>query len=223
MWDLVIGYNGLGRVLGGGGGPGGSRAGQGASFAGTAGWGRLFNDVVGGQISWLLPFAAIALVAGVAMSWKRPRTDLPRAALVLWGGWLVVHFTVFSLADGTMHPYYTTALAPAIAALTGIGAVVLLRRVPPRGRWGWVLVAGLAATGIWSFFLLRRTPGWHPWLAWTVAALSAGAVLAAAVPLAGAVRGGKRSGGASSSPLTGASPLSGSSPLSEASPLAGAS
>ena len=132
VWDLVIGYNGLGRVLGGGGGPagGGSGGGPGGragggfgggtgggpTFAGTSGWGRLFNDILGGQISWLLPFATVALVAGVILLWRRPRTDLRRAAVVLWGGWLAVHFTVFSLADGIMHPYYTTALAPAVAS-----------------------------------------------------------------------------------------------------------
>jgi 4-amino-4-deoxy-L-arabinose transferase-like glycosyltransferase len=128
VWDLVIGYNGLGRVTGNeGGGRGGPGGGQGAGFAGASGPGRLFNDVVGGQISWLLPFAALVLVVGVVTFWKRPRTDLARAALVLWGGWLVVHFVVFSFADGTMHPYYTTALAPAVGALTGIGGVLSLR------------------------------------------------------------------------------------------------
>ncbi|MFB9834308.1 glycosyltransferase family 39 protein [Actinoallomurus acaciae] len=130
VWDLVIGYNGLGRVTGNeGGGPGGGRGGfgGGASFAGASGLGRLFNDTVGGQISWLLPFAALTLVVGVITFWKRPRTDLARAAVVLWGGWLVIHFIIFSFSDGTMHPYYTTALSPAVGALTGIGGVLSLR------------------------------------------------------------------------------------------------
>ncbi|GAA4492349.1 hypothetical protein GCM10023191_028150 [Actinoallomurus oryzae] len=129
VWDLVIGYNGLGRVTGneGGGRSGPPGGGQGASFAGASGLGRLFNDTVGGQISWLLPFAALVLVVGVVTLWKRPRTDLARAAVVLWGGWLVVHFVIFSFSDGTMHPYYTTALAPAVGALTGIGGVLSLR------------------------------------------------------------------------------------------------
>lgn len=64
-WDLIMGYNGLGRVLGGEGNGGGG--GGGASFAGTAGIGRMFNDVLGGQISWLIPFAGIALVAGLVL------------------------------------------------------------------------------------------------------------------------------------------------------------
>ena len=53
---------------------------------------------------------------------SRPRTDRTRAALVLWGGWLLVTGLVFSLGKGIIHPYYTVALAPAIGALVGIGA-----------------------------------------------------------------------------------------------------
>ncbi|WP_433465855.1 glycosyltransferase family 39 protein [Spirillospora sp. CA-128828] len=168
VWDLVIGYNGLGRIFGADG------AGQGANFGGAAGLGRLFNDTMGGQISWLLPSAAIALAVGLALRGRRPRTDLPRAALLLWGGWLAVHFLVFSLSEGTFHPYYATAMAPAIAALTGAGIVAM--RNAPR-RISWTLPAALAVTGAWAFVLLRRTPSWHPWLAWTVATLTAVAVI----------------------------------------------
>ncbi len=165
-WDLIMGYNGLGRVLGGEGNGGGG--GGGGSFAGTAGIGRMFNDVLGGQISWLIPFAGIALVAGLVLRGRAPRTDLTRAALVLWGGWLVLHYLTFSMAEGTMHPYYTTALAPGIAALCGGGGVMLWRAL--RGgdvRWSWVLPAGLAVTGVWAIVLLRRATGWNTWL-WPV-------------------------------------------------------
>ncbi|MFB4303586.1 glycosyltransferase family 39 protein [Actinomadura sp. NTSP31] len=190
VWDLVIGYNGLGRVFGenngpgGAGGPGGG--GGGASFGGQAGAGRLFNDVVGGQISWLIPFAVIALIACLVLLWKRPRTDLARAALLLWGGWLAVHYVIFSFAEGTFHPYYTTALGPAIAALTGAGAVLLHGAGKAGGRlsrvWPPVLCAAIAVTGAWAFTLLNRTPSWHPWLRWTIAAA---AVLAVAALLLG--------------------------------------
>ncbi len=173
VWDLVIGYNGLGRVTGQeGGGPGG---GGGGGFSGASGPGRLFGDILGGQISWLLPFAALAFVAGVVLYRRRPRADLARASLVLWGGWLLVHYLVFSFANGTMHPYYTTALGPAVGALTGIGAVLLFER--RSSVWGWVLPLAVAGTGIWAFTVLHRTPSWHPWLAWTVAVLTVVAVL----------------------------------------------
>ncbi|MCF2434398.1 glycosyltransferase family 39 protein [Streptomyces thinghirensis] len=83
-WDLITGYNGLGRIFGGDGNMGGG-GGGGGGFSGAAGIGRLFNDVLGGQISWLLPFAGIALVGGLVLCGRAPPTDLARAALVLWG------------------------------------------------------------------------------------------------------------------------------------------
>ncbi|MCQ9134022.1 glycosyltransferase family 39 protein [Streptomyces hilarionis] len=163
-WDLIMGYNGLGRVLGGE-GNGGGGGGGGGTFAGTAGIGRMFNDVLGGQISWLIPFAGIALVGGLVRCGRAARTDTTRAALVLWGGWLVLHYLTFALAEGTMHPYYTTALAPGVAALCGGGGVLLWRALRDGdGRWSWVLPAGLAVTGVWAVVLLRRATDWNPWL-----------------------------------------------------------
>ena len=91
---------------------------------------------MGGQVSWLLPAALIALAALAWLSWRAVRTDRLRAAALLWGGWLLVTGGVFSFMAGIIHPYYTVALAPAIGALTGIGAVTLWRRRRPPGRRG---------------------------------------------------------------------------------------
>ncbi|MGW0813876.1 ArnT family glycosyltransferase [Streptomyces viridiviolaceus] len=162
-WDLIMGYNGLGRIFGGDGNMGGG-GGGGGGFSGAAGIGRMFNDVLGGQISWLLPFAGIALVGGLVLCGRAPRTDLTRAALVLWGGWTVLHYLTFSMAEGTMHPYYTTALAPGIAALCGGGGVMLLRAFRADRRWVWVLPLALGVTGVWAIVLLRRASGWNTWL-----------------------------------------------------------
>ncbi len=179
VWDLVIGYNGLGRIFGEGKGSGGGSFGGGSGgFAGATGAGRMFNDIIGGQISWLLPFAVLVLVAGLVLLWKRPRTDLARAALVLWGSWLAVHYVVFSFAGGVFHPYYTTALAPAIAALAGSGGVLLYGAYRRSVRWSGVLLVGVVATGAWSFVLLNRTPEWNPWLPWVVVAATVVAVSA---------------------------------------------
>ncbi|MBV9750223.1 MAG: glycosyltransferase family 39 protein, partial [Acetobacteraceae bacterium] len=60
--NLIVGYNGLSR-LSGGAGPGG---GGGANFSGQPGLLRLFNDLMGGQASWLLPAALMALAVGLA-------------------------------------------------------------------------------------------------------------------------------------------------------------
>ena len=78
---------------------------------------------MGAEASWLLPAALIGLVAGLWFTRRTARTASVRAGLLLWGGWLLVTGAVFSFMDGTIHPYYTVALAPAIAALVGISVV----------------------------------------------------------------------------------------------------
>ncbi|MFJ3302536.1 ArnT family glycosyltransferase [Streptomyces sp. NPDC086549] len=173
-WDLIMGYDGLGRVFGGEGNGGGG--GGGGGFSGTAGLGRMFNDILGGQISWLLPFSAIALIGGLVLCGRAPRTDLKRMALVLWGSWTLLHYLIFATAQGTMHPYYTTALAPGIAALCGGGGVMLLRAFRDDKRWAWVLPVALGVTGVWAIVLLRRASDWNTWL-WPVI----GVVMAAAI------------------------------------------
>ena len=156
------------------------RTGGFAGFGGQAGIGRMFGSTLGGQISWLLPFAAIALVGTLILIGRRPRTDLARASVMLWGGWLLLEFFVLSFQQGIQHSYYTSAMAPPIAALTGIGAVVFYQAYRRSGRWSLVLALAIAVTGAWAFVLLRRTPGWNSWLPWTVAGATVVAVLALA-------------------------------------------
>ncbi|MEV8541370.1 glycosyltransferase family 39 protein [Streptomyces sp. NPDC051572] len=159
VWDLVIGYNGFGRIFGASSSVGSQ--GNGASFGGSSGLYRMFNEIMGGQISWLIPFAAIALVGGLVLRGRAPRTDAKRAALMLWGGWFVLHFLTFSLAEGTFHPYYVTAMAPGIAALAGAGGVLLYRafREGSAAKWAWVLPAAIAASSVWAVVLLQRVSG----------------------------------------------------------------
>jgi 4-amino-4-deoxy-L-arabinose transferase-like glycosyltransferase len=169
--QLALGYNGLGRLDGnetGSVGFGGS-GGGGSPFGGSTGLGRLFASEMGGQISWLLPAALIALGALAWLSWRRERTDRVRAAALLWGGWLIVTGLVFSYMSGIIHPYYTVALAPAIGALAGIGAVTAwrARRSMAAGRAlaaRILLAAALALTAWWAYLLLGRSAGWLPWL-----------------------------------------------------------
>jgi 4-amino-4-deoxy-L-arabinose transferase-like glycosyltransferase len=167
--NLVFGYNGLSR-LSGGSGPGGGAAGRpggGDGFGGSTGLGRMFNDTIGTQISWLLPAALIALVAGVWLTRRAPRTNRARAAMLLWGGWLLVTAGVFSYMSGTFHEYYTVALAPPIAALVGIVVPELWRTRRDKRSRG-LLAAMTAVTGIWAYALLNRTPDWTPWLRYLV-------------------------------------------------------
>ncbi len=116
---------------------------------------------------------------------RAPRTDRTRAALLLWGGWLVVSGLVFSYGSGVIHTYYTVALAPAIAALVGD------RRRRSCGAGGMhrvhalTMAALVAVTAAWSWVLLDRTPNWEPWLRWlvVVSAIAAVAGLLAAPAL----------------------------------------
>ncbi|MBV8930825.1 MAG: glycosyltransferase family 39 protein, partial [Mycobacteriaceae bacterium] len=123
--ELTFGYNGLGRITGEEHGavlvPGPVRP-----------WGepavnRLWQPAQAGQIAWLLGAALIFLI--VLLVWRRaaPRVDARRASILVWGLWLLVNGLVFSLMRGIFHPYYTVALAPPIAALTAIGAVIVWR------------------------------------------------------------------------------------------------
>jgi len=188
VMDLVLGYNGLGRLLGGDGGPaagGGTSGGvAGSSFGGAATWRRLFSSEMGDEISWLLPAALLALVLGLIVTRRAPRADRTRGSLVLWGTWLVVSGGVFSYMEGTVHPYYTVALAPAVAALVAVGGHALwVRRASLAARAGLALVL-VAAVG-WSSFLLHRDDLW-PVLARAVLAvgvLAAGALVVTPVRL----------------------------------------
>lgn len=183
FWNVLFGYNGFGRLTGseagsvGGGGIGGQ-----TGRWGPTGWTRLFNDSFGGQASWLLPAALILLVAGLVFTVKRPRTDRTRAALVLWGSWLLVTGMAISLGQGIIHEYYTVALVPAIGALIGVGGALMWRH---RDLWfGRVVLAGtLAASAIWASVLLGRTPDWAPALQPVVLILGLGLAVALLVPM----------------------------------------
>jgi 4-amino-4-deoxy-L-arabinose transferase-like glycosyltransferase len=157
--NLITGYNGLGRIFGSGGAGGGG----GSNFSGSTGPLRLFNELMGGQASWLLPAALLALVAGLWARRGAPRTDRKRAALILWGGWLLVTGAIFSFGQGVIHTYYTVALAPAIGALVAIGAAMAWERRSSTAARLLVALA-IAASAGWAYVLLNRTPAWEPWL-----------------------------------------------------------
>ncbi|HTA13557.1 MAG TPA: hypothetical protein VK781_01705, partial [Solirubrobacteraceae bacterium] len=178
-FSLIFGANGLGRVSGEGGGAspgGGGGSGAGANFGGAAGPLRLFNSIVGGQIAWLVPLAVLGLVLGLWTSRRALRTDLRRCAYLLWGGWAVVSWAVFSFSKGIFHPYYTTALAPAVAVLAAGGLVALWDRSRRSTGWAAALAAALAGTALLSYALLGRTAGFAPHLGSAVLALAAVAV-----------------------------------------------
>ncbi|GAA2686008.1 ArnT family glycosyltransferase [Streptomyces lunalinharesii] len=193
--ELTFGYNGLGRIDGnergsvGGGHHGGGTGG---------GWGqtgitRLFSSDMGGQISWLLPAALILLVVAVGVLWRARRAvDAERAAqrteFLVWGGALLMTFTIFSFMSGIFHQYYNIALAPYVAALVGMGSVLLWRRGGRLARG--VLAVVVAVTALWSYVLLDRSPQWLPWLRWVVLVLGLLAALGLLLTAGSAARDG---------------------------------
>jgi 4-amino-4-deoxy-L-arabinose transferase-like glycosyltransferase len=176
-FTLLFGANGLSRVSGTEGG-----SGAGAGFGGQPGILRLFNSSVGGQIAWLLPLALAGLALGLWSRRRAARTDGARSAYLLWGGWALVSWAVFSFSKGIFHPYYTTALAPAVAVLSAGGLVVLWDRSRRSAGWAAVLSLAVIGTAILSVSLLGRAPGFVPWLAPLAIALAVVAASAIMVP-----------------------------------------
>ena len=163
-----------------GGGPGGGpgRGGPGGvGENGEPGSLRLLNQQLAGQIGWLLPLAVVGLVAA---GWQR-RPHLPlssrHAALVMWGTWLFVGAAYFSVS-GYGHRHYLVMLAPAVAALVGIGVVALWKDYRSPGWRGWLLpltLAGMAALQAYVLF------DYAVWRAWLIPAVVGLCLIAAAV------------------------------------------
>jgi 4-amino-4-deoxy-L-arabinose transferase-like glycosyltransferase len=171
--ELALGYNGLGRLTG-------EETGGLGNMNFDVGWGRLLGHTMGTEIAWLLPAAVICLGAIAIHTRRAPRTDQTRAAQVIWGGWLLVTAAVFSFMNGIVHPYYTVALAPAIAACIGVGAPLLWqnRSALPAAT---ALAGVVVVTSVLACVLLARTDGWLPWLR---AAVAVGGLASAVLLLA---------------------------------------
>ena len=181
--ELTFSYNGLGRITGSMEGAvvaGGSGTGSTTISTGHAGmWGqtgitRLFDGVWGTQWSWLAPAALAGIVVALVCLARAPRTSVRRAQVVAWGGWLVVTGAVFSFMGGTIHQYYTVALAPATAALAAICVYYLLKCKD----LAWARATSIALTlalGAWSVVLLRRSD----WI-WALRPLALGLAVASA-------------------------------------------
>jgi 4-amino-4-deoxy-L-arabinose transferase-like glycosyltransferase len=129
-------------------------------------------------VAWLLPVAALALVAGARLHRTHARR---RAMLVLWAGWLAVCAAVFSVAEGTFHAYYVSLLVPGLAGVIGIGLaalVPLVRRSP-----SWLAAAGGVAVGtvLLELQLSGRQPAFYGWMRVPlVLGVAAGVVIVAA-------------------------------------------
>jgi hypothetical protein len=176
--SLIFGYNGLGRVDGQAGGPGG---GGGNMFGGTPGPLRLLNSALGGQAGWLLGFAVVSAL-GLLVVTRVRRADPRTGWLLAVGGAFATTAVLFSAASGIFHPYYVSLLAPFAAALVGAGVVQLIGG----GRSARILAPLALAGGVASeLAVLHQYPGqldWLPPVLIVVCALAALALVAARIP-----------------------------------------
>lgn len=195
--NLVLGYNGFARVLGrnhmGFGPPDnvvGTSAGAQLHTGGHGGFAfgnqsqglpRLFSGEFGFEVGWLVPAALLATLLVVLSRGRAPRTDLTRAAAILFGGWLIVDGLVLSFMHGAIHAYYCLSIAPPVAAMFAIGVHELWQR---RDKWWYraALAVLLGGTGVWGWVVLDRNAGWLPGLRWTILALAVVAAIALLVP-----------------------------------------
>ncbi len=139
---------------------GGGAGGAGGLFdIGNPGPLRLFTEPLASQIVWILPLALLGLLALAWQSRPRFQMDLRQKSMILWGAWLLTTAIFFSVA-GFVHQYYMTEMAPAIAAMFGIGLVTMWQDYR-RGGWkGWLLPLALAATIAEQIYVLTSYPAW---------------------------------------------------------------
>jgi len=189
--NLVLGYNGFARVLGHNNfsardqGFIGDAAGDRVMTHNQGGFGgnqshglaRLFSGEFGFEIGWLVPAALLAIVIVIVARGRAPRTDLARAAAIVFGGWLLVDGLVLSFMSGMIHAYYCLSIAPAVAGMFAIGVHEMWqRRASWFGRAGLALM--LSTTGVWSFWVLRWNADWLPALRWIILVLTVAASVA---------------------------------------------
>lgn len=149
IWSLIFGYNGLGRLLGGGagqGGPGGATppaaaqsmsqaAGHmappamaggghgpgGAGFGGETGILRIFNSDFGPNIAWLLVLAVVGITALVAA------VTIGYAGTMAWLTWLVLALGLAAVTGLTVNLYNPQ---PWLQRLAAGGAVLACALAP---------------------------------------------------------------------------------------------
>jgi 4-amino-4-deoxy-L-arabinose transferase-like glycosyltransferase len=192
IWSLIFGYNGLGRVAGQTGGPGGGGAvgpgggglGAGSLFGGATGPFRLLQSALGDQAGWLLGFAVVAGLAILLLTRLR-RRDPRTSWLIAVGGAFLVTAVVFSFSSGIFHPYYVSFLAPFAAALVGAGTGLMLpRRSGGDGRAARVIApAAIAAGAITELVVLGELNGSLAWARPVIIAVAGGAAVILALGL----------------------------------------
>jgi 4-amino-4-deoxy-L-arabinose transferase-like glycosyltransferase len=121
----------------------------------------MFDASNGGQIGWLLPFA---VGGGLLALWNWRQDATRRAFVVLFLGWIGIYGGVFSYAQGIFHSYYTSTMAPGVAAMVGVGSVAASNAIRQDKRW-LIALAGLVGITLWTQLQIEgRTPDFYGWV-----------------------------------------------------------
>lgn len=119
---------------------------------------RLFTyNNLSEEISWLLPFAILGFFAAALVEkFKFPFDNRKKLSLLLWITWLITEFIYFSFSKNVTHTYYLTTMAPAIAALSGIGLSAMWKLYNGENHWKWLLPTALMVNGIIQIAMLSN-------------------------------------------------------------------
>ena len=150
---------------------------------------RLADGQLAAQVAWLLPLAVMALAIGAIQNRFRRPLAATHLALLFWFCWLVTYIAVYSYAGGIMHFYYLATMAPALAALAGIGLANLWSRYRQKDSLAFLLPVTLLLTAAWELYIQASALGWTldilkdwsgDWQGWLHIVLVSGTLSAAA-------------------------------------------
>jgi 4-amino-4-deoxy-L-arabinose transferase-like glycosyltransferase len=150
---------------------------------------RLADGQLAAQVGWLLPLAVMALAIGAFQNRFRRPLAMTHLALLFWFFWMVTYAVVYSYTGGIMHFYYLVTMAPALAALAGIGLASLWSYYQEKGSHALLLPVTLLLTAAWELHIQGSALGWSlnallirsgDWQGWLHIVLIAGTLIAAA-------------------------------------------
>ena len=146
-----------------------------ASHALPSGPARFLDGGFGRDAAFFFVPALVALVGILVARRRKPRTDPWRAAALLWGIWQILTWASIS-SSHFINGYYLASLAPAMAALCGLG-FALAWRERERSRVVPVVVMATVVVGVgYAVYLVPDSAGVRPWVVATGALAVAGAV-----------------------------------------------
>lgn len=127
------------------------------AFGGEAGIFRLLNKSLGGQASWFLVLAIFGTISTLLTIRKKTPLLPEQFTGLFWSCWLLSGILIISKIP-FMHPYYVATLAPAIAVLSGMGFVTMLKFYKTEGWGKWLLPFSIFFSALSFWFILNNFP-----------------------------------------------------------------